>query len=156
MTENKRKKDHFYVYDRRKNVSTEVNYLSQHELAEGWQQNIPRRYFIEKKLVSYHHFSVSLAYLPDHLWPKLRRNRKTNQYETIKYGVARYTVTKTEQDDIIIRLYNEIHQYRPDINILQECINLLEQSQPRSWLVVRANNYIKTGLFMNRSTIISL
>lgn len=147
--ESKRKRDYFTIYNKNTKETEEIKYLSQHELAEGWQQVIPQN---NKKNLN--HFNVTLAFLPEHLWSKLRKQKKDGEevYKVVKDGNTRYTIDESNQDDIMINLFNEIHKINPNKNILKENIEQLDETQYISWLVIRVNHYLKTNNFLNKSS----
>jgi hypothetical protein len=137
----KKKPNHFYVLNKQKNEYTEVKYLNQSELAEGWKQKVPNRGI--KKMIN--HFSVTLAFLPEQFWVKLKKIKIDNDesYKVIIDGITRYTITETNQDNIMINLFKELSYYQPNIELLNKYINELDLSQHISWLVIRAKHYIK-------------
>jgi hypothetical protein len=147
--ESKRKRDYFSVYNKETQTTEEVKYLSQHELAEGWQQIIPKN---GKKNIN--HFNVTLAYLPENLWSKLRKQNKNGDdvYKVIKDGNTRYTIDESNQDEYMIKLFNEINKINPNKNILKENIELLDENQYTSWLVIRVNSYLKSNIRLNKSS----
>ena len=134
----KKKPNNFNIYDKQSNKFTEVKYLSQQELAEGWEQNIPS--YNEKRLIN--HFSVTLAFLPEKFWYKLRKDNEGN-YKVIKDGVTRYTIIETNQDNIMIELFNEINKIIPNHNFISKNIEELDLSQHYSWLVLRCKHLLK-------------
>ena len=74
----KKKPNHFYILDKNNNQYNEVKYLTQHELEEGWHQRVPNK--SDKKLVN--HFSVTLAFLPEQFWIRLKKIRsRQNLYD---------------------------------------------------------------------------
>jgi hypothetical protein len=139
---NKRKKDYFTIYNNETKTSEEVKFLSQIELAEGWRQNIPSS---SKKYIV--HFNVTLAFLPEHLWFKLKKINKNGEesYKMIKDGLTRYTIDETNQDELMINLFREINKLHPNKKILQENIDSLDENQYTSWLVIRCKHYIDFG-----------
>jgi hypothetical protein len=118
--------------------------LTQQEIADGWIQVLP--FFADKNLVN--HFSVTLAFLPEMYWPKIKKYYKNGEelYKVIKDGLVRYTIIETNQDDIMKELYNEIHKLYPDHKLLQKCIDELDVCQHISWLVLRAKHIIEYGV----------
>lgn len=118
----------------------EVKYLTQLEYADGWMQKIPK--YSKKKVIN--HFNVTLAYLPPHLWNKLRRIQKNNEevYKVIVDGITLYNITETNQDHIMFLLYYEINKINPNINILKDLVNELDTSLYSSWLVIKSKYYI--------------
>jgi hypothetical protein len=140
----KKKPNNFNIYDKQNNKFTEVKYLSQQELAEGWEQNIPS--YNEKRLIN--HFSVTLAFLPEKFWYKLRKEYKNDEinYKVIKDGVTRYTIIETNQDNIMMDLFNEINKIVPDHNLIGKYIEELDVSQHYSWLVLRGKHILKCNV----------
>ena len=138
----KRKPNHFLIFDKTTKNFKEIEYLSQKELASGYKQVVPRgHHFKAKKNIHLlNHFSVTLAFLPDYLWAKLRYEK--DNYKTIRYGSTLYNILETNQDEIMINLYKEINNITPNIKILEYLINELDDSQYTSWLVIRSNYYI--------------
>jgi hypothetical protein len=149
----KKKLNYFIIYNKYDKEYEEIKYLNQHELAEGWQQNIPTN----NKKMFINHFSITLAFLPSHLWSKLKTNYKKqritnnpeesemsqNMYKTIKDGLTRYSIIESNQDYLMINMYNELKKMYPSINLLKEWCEELDQSQHASWLVILAKNYIQ-------------
>lgn len=130
--EKSNKPNHFNVYDKIENKIKEVKYLDQKELADGWQQVIPN--YKNEKLFNY--FNVTLAFLPEKLWPQLKK------YKVIKDGMTRYTIIETNQDEIMKNLFNEIKKYKYNTDVINNCINNLNASQYSSWLVIKANKLL--------------
>lgn len=140
-----KKKDYFNVYNYDLQKYEQINYLSQNDLAEGWQQVIPKN---SKKNIN--HFNVTLAFLPEHLWYKLHKYTKNGEdiYKVIKDGVTRYNIDESNQDFIMINLFNEIHKLKPSNELIKNYIDQLDESQYKSWLVIRANNYLFHNKFI--------
>lgn len=136
----KKKPNHFLILDKKENKYNEIKYLTQHELSEGWHQIIPN--YSNHKLIN--HFSVTLAFLPEHLWSKL--HKKGDNYKVIKDSITRYTIIETNQDQTMYQLYNELKKYFPNKSLLINFINNLDSSQHNSWLVQRAKYYIKNSV----------
>jgi hypothetical protein len=143
----KKKPNHFYILNRKKDEYIEVKYLSQHELADGWKQIVSRT--CDKKLVN--HFSVTLAFLPEQFWKRLRKVKSNgdDSYKVIIDGITRYTIIETNQDETMINLFNELLSKHPNVSLLNKYINDLDVSQHTSWLVLRAKHYINTGKLYN-------
>lgn len=141
----KKKPNYFNVYDKKNRKFIEIKYLSQQELAEGWKQKIPS--YNEKRLIN--HFSVTLAFLPEKFWFRLCKEYKgPNEvnFKVIKDGVTRYTIIETNQDDIMMQLFEEIKQFAPNYNLLEQYIEELDVSQHSSWLVLRTRHILKHGV----------
>ena len=140
----KRKPNHFFIFNKTEQKLEEVKYLSQKELSEGWRQVMPRMH--NRKLLN--NFSITLCFLPDYLWSSLYKFKNNEVYYNINDGArTRYTIIETNQDDIMINLYNELKKVRPDNETLLSYINDLDESQHNSWLVLRAKTFIKHGYF---------
>jgi hypothetical protein len=146
----KRKANHFFVFDNNAGKYNEVKYLSQTELAEGFRQVMPDCNIKVKKLMN--HFSVTLCFLPEYLWSKLRYVE--DNYKSIKDGSTLYSIVETNQDSTMIKLYDEITKLIPDKLVLEYLINELDETQHASWLVIRANNYLKTGKHYESTPIV--
>lgn len=140
----KRKPNHFFIYNKKEQKIEEVKYLSQKELSEGWRQVMPRMH--NRKLLN--NFSITLCFLPDYLWSSLYKLKNNEGDYIINDGArTRYTIIETNQDDIMINLYNELKKLHPDNETLLSYINELDESQHNSWLVLRAKTFIKHGYF---------
>jgi hypothetical protein len=133
----KKKLNFFNSYDKLENKYNEIKYLNQQELSEGWIQIIPS--FGDKKFII--NFNITLAFLPSECWCKLKKKIINDEetYIEIKHGLTRYKIIETNQDDIMIKLYEELYNKRPYIKILKSCIDELDNSQ----------YYIKYGVFYN-------
>lgn len=141
----KRKPNHFYIFNKEEKKLQEIKYLSQKELSEGWRQVIHRSN--NKKRLN--HFSITLCFLPEYLWSLLHKEFKNgdDNYKIIKDGCTRYSIVETNQDDIMINLYNELKKPYPNNDMLSSYINELDESQHNSWLVLRAKTFMKHGYF---------
>lgn len=148
----KRKTNYFFIYDLKNNKYNDIKYLSQNELAEGYRQIIPRCNFKLKKLTN--HFSITLCFLPEYLWNKIKYIN--NNYKSINDGLTLYSIVETNQDSIMIQLYNEIKKKIPDILILKYLVNELDETQYSSWLVIRSNNYLKTNKHYKTAPVTNL
>lgn len=127
------------VYNKTENKYIEIKYLDQHELAEGWDQIIPK--YNSDKIIN--HFSITLCFLPDKLWNKLKKPSNDINYKTIKDGITRYTIIETNQDNIMILLYKEIKKFNYSSELINYYINNLNASQYSSWLVIKAKKLLE-------------
>lgn len=143
----KKKLNFFNSYNRLENKYDEIKYLNQQDLSEGWIQITPL--FGDKRLIN--SFNITLAFLPNNYWSKLSKQFIDNEevFVEIKHGLTRYRIIETNQDDIMVKLYEELNNKRPYIKILKSCIDELDNSQYSSWLVLSARYYIKYGVFYN-------
>ena len=144
----KRKPNHFIIYDNTLKKYKEIKYITQTELAEGYQQIIPNG-IINKKLIN--HFSITLCFLPEHLWSKLKYNN--DNYKLIKDGISSYSIIETNQDGLMIKLYKEIKKLNPDPLILNYLVNEIDDSQYTSWLLIRTKHYLSTGRHYESSPV---
>lgn len=147
----KKKPNYFYILDKKNNQYNEIKYLTQYELSEGWQQKISHN--SNKKLVN--HFSVTLAFLPEKFWTKLKKIKSNNDesYKIIIDGMTKYTIIETNQDDIMIKLFNELKLNNPNIELLNKYVNELDVSQHISWLVLRSKYYINNNKKYNEHIV---
>ena len=136
----KKKLNFFCIFNKKEKSYSEVKYLNQHELSEGWKQIVPT--YTDKRLLNY--LNVTLCFLPEHLWSKIRKDSNNSEYtfRKIKEGVSRYTILETNQDTIMEKLYREVNRRNPNKTILNECIDNLDNNQYNSWLVIRARHII--------------
>lgn len=136
----KKKPNYFIVYNKKENKYDEVKFSSQQEIADGWVQVLP--IIVDKNLIN--HFSVTLAFLPENHWCKIRKYYKNEEeiYKVIRDGITKYTIIETNQDEIMKELFVEIHKLYPNYLILQQYIDDLDISQHTSWLVLRAKHII--------------
>ena len=150
----KKKPNYFCVYNKNKQKYEEIKYLNQQELADGWNQVISSR--SNKKLIN--HFSLTLAFLPEKYWKSIKKIKKNGEeiYKLIKDGLTTYTIIETNQDHIMINLFNELKKSCPDKILIEEYLNELDQSQHTSWLVLRSKNYIKNGILFDQHYVSEL
>jgi len=146
----KKKPNHFYVFDKNKREYQEIKYLTQTELADGWVQVISQNG--NSKLIN--HFSVTLAFLPEQFWKRLRP-LQSGGYKVIVDGLTRYTIIETNQDDTMVNLFNEITSRMPNVLTLQKLINDLDVSQHTSWLVLRSRYFINHGVKYKQHEVLS-
>jgi hypothetical protein len=140
----KKKPNYYCIYDKTEKKFKEIKYLSQQELAEGWEQIIPQ--CNNKKLIN--HFSVTLAFLPEKFWYKLKRVviKGEENYKIIKDGLTYYTIIETNQDDTMKKLFIELKNPCPNKSCIEEYINELDPSQHVSWLVLRAKHFLNNNI----------
>jgi len=140
----KKRPNYFNVYDKVNSKFTEIKYLSQQEIADGWEQVIP--YYKDKRLNNY--LNVTLAFLPEKLWCKLHKIKTNGEelYKVIKDGLTQYTIIESNQDEIMFSLFEEIHKIIPNKELIQKYIDNIDSSQYTSWLILRATHIIEHGL----------
>jgi hypothetical protein len=123
-----------------------ISPLTQTELSEGWRLKLPNK----KKnindtdilLNATHHFTINLLQLPPYLWKKLKFYNTTSDdtiYNLIKDKNYEYSVLKTEHDEYIYTLYNEIFSNnKKKLNLILEIYNYLKTQNINldSWLMI--------------------
>jgi hypothetical protein len=55
----------------------------------------------------------------------------------------------------MIKLFNELLTYHPNIELLNKYISELDFSQHTSWLVLRAKHYIKHNILFFKNNVIN-
>jgi hypothetical protein len=115
--------------------------LSQEAIAEGWQLNIPS-YQAHQPV---HHWSVTLAQLPPHLWSKLRVDYKDSKkyIPIIKSGIYYYSINSTKDDEDLKSLYYELQKgYNANVDTIKDLLKNIDQDI-NGWLIIRAKSFIK-------------
>jgi len=140
----KKRPNYFNVYDKYNSKFNEVKYLSQQELADGWEQVIPD--YKDKRLHNY--LNVTLAFLPEKFWFNLKKkyNNGEESYKVIHDGLTKYTIIESNQDELMISLFKEIHKINPNKKLIQSYIDNIDSSQYTSWLILRAKHIIEHSL----------
>ena len=109
--------------------------LTQEEYAHGWQTALPKPY---KGRQHVHHWSVTLAQLPPHLWPKFYSDTKGS---VIKDNNYHYSVTPTEHDKVLKALYVELSLNRCARNqVVREYLEQLKGIN--GWIIIRAQQHL--------------
>jgi len=115
--------------------------LTQKDYADGWQPVLPN----PSKRNPIHHFSVTLANLPPHLWVDLlkdyEKSSKLLSKNKFKDNIYYYTVSESENDEVLVQLYYELQKRNPDSVLVK---NYLEQlgDETSGWLVMRAKKFL--------------
>lgn len=115
--------------------------LTQEELADGWQMNNPK----SSRTQPIHHYSVTLAQLPPHLWRFYRKDFQDGKevYKIIKAGNYYYSVNETSHDAELIKLYLELmNGYTADNVKIKTLLEKLDK-QISGWLINRAHHFLK-------------
>jgi hypothetical protein len=134
----------------------ECDPLTQEQIADGWQTVLPGKN--DERPI--HHWSVTMAQLPPHLWSKIKFKFNNNKddssygmqlfnehkrpiYNIIKDKIYFYSINTTEHDDVLIKLYNEVMStsYANKTNIK----NYLEHLDGKitGWLIIRAKKMLR-------------
>lgn len=115
--------------------------LSQKDYADDWQSVLPN----PCKKQPIHHFSVTLANLPPHLWVDILENyEETSQLFTktkFKDNIYHYTVSESDSDDVLVKLYYELKKYNPDKILVKNYLDELGDDSS-GWLVIRAKKFL--------------
>ena len=115
--------------------------LSQEELADGWIQVLPRI----NKINEIHHFNISLAELPPHLWKYLNLTSLLNNDDniiTISDKIFRYSIQKIEHNIIIYNLYLEINSRYGNNNKILELYNYCKNNKIHGWIMIKAKQIL--------------
>jgi hypothetical protein len=138
-------------------VDTEVvcKPLTQEDYTNGWQSVLPRprkgRGHVSAQPI--HHWSVTLAQLPPHLWRKLRTDYDEDGkpfHPVIRDNIYHYTVSASEHDNNLHSLNEELMKGRKaDKTVVKDLVNKLDSLN--SWLVLRGRRFCKGTLDMELS-----
>ena len=115
--------------------------LTQDLIAEGWQLVIPGY----QSGQPVHHWSVTLAQLPPHLWIKLKVDYKDGKeyIPIIKDGIYYYSINSTKYDNDLKKLYCELQKgYNCNTKTIQELLKSIDNNV-NGWLIIRAKMFIK-------------
>jgi len=120
--------------------------IGQEDYANSWQVVLPQSSKYYKQPI--HHWSVTLAQLPPHLWHKYKKyvnEEGVEYYPVIRDNIYHYTVTKTEYDETLVALRQELQRgYRANKNTVHKYVK--ELNGINSWLVIRALKFLKGEL----------
>jgi hypothetical protein len=120
--------------------------LTQEDYANGWQVVLPHPSKANKQPI--HHWSVTLAQLPPHLWSYYRDSydEDGNKFHpVIRDGIYHYTVTETEHDEKLMELRNELQRgYHARHDKVKELVKSLDGVN--GWLMIRAKKFLKGTL----------
>jgi hypothetical protein len=128
--------------------------LTQEDYSNGWQSVLPRPRKGRKENTlaqPIHHWSVTLAQLPPHLWRKLRTEYDEDGkpfHPVIKDNIYHYSVSASEHDKNLHLLNEELVKgCKADKAIVKDLVNKLDGLN--SWLVLRGRRYCKGTLDMD-------
>lgn len=121
------------------NVTVTVDPLTQEEMAEGWQQVLPR----SSGRLPQHHFSVYLSQLPPHLWSRLDRHLYgKGLHGTIRNRIYSYSVRSSKYDDTVMKLYDELNKTSPNKDVVSRLYSYLDRNRVKGWIMIRAKNFL--------------
>ena len=115
--------------------------LNQEDYSEGWRTVLPK----PDKSNPIHHWSVTLAQLPPHLWIKYRKSYEDNKpfYPIIKDNIYYYSINESKYDNELKLLYLELMKgTTASRNTIKEILLTLE-GQVTGWLIIRAKKFLK-------------
>lgn len=118
----------------------EIKPITQDEFSDGWRAALPRL----NSGNPIHHWSVTLAQLPPHLWCKYRTEYDCNKpyFPVIKDNIYYYSVNKTAHDDNLMLLYKELMKGRKSDNeVIKQLLSSLD-SNITGWLIIRAKKFL--------------
>lgn len=113
--------------------------LTQDEITDGWIQVLPT----PNRNSPIHHWSVTLAQLPPHLWKQYRVSYNDGKkfYPIIKDGIYNYSVNQTSYDETLIKLYKELKNgFEVNLSNVQKYLDELENVS--GWLITRSRNVL--------------
>jgi len=127
------------------NTEVVIKPLNQDDIAEGWQLALP----CVRKGQPVHHWSVSLAQLPPHLWCKYTKEydeKGKDFYPIIKDRIYYYSVNQTKYDPILKSVYNEMAKgSHADVSLMENLLKELD-NQVSGWLITRAKKFVKQSI----------
>ena len=113
--------------------------LTQDEITDGWRQVLPTI----NRTSPIHHWSVTLAQLPPHLWKQYRVSYNDGKkfYPIIKDGIYNYSVNQTNYDLTLVKLYKELKNVKGvDVSTIETYLKELENVN--GWLINRARKFL--------------
>jgi hypothetical protein len=137
-------------------VRYNVPMISMNELADGWQQVVPKvRHYMKTitdengvttriKCSNIFRTRVNLAQLPSYLWHRMQRYYKDGEFTqnyTVRNGIHYYMVERTNVDDEIRELANILKNpvEKSLKERVHELLNILKDNDVHGWVVVKAN-----------------
>jgi len=129
-----------------------IQMLTQNDLADGWQQVVPRAKKFVKKFVdsegnqlvrnlsNAYRMKVNLAQLPEYLWHKMQYYNENTR--TVNNGYHFYIVESTNVDSEICELvqilkYSVLPEFKERVH---ELLTILKDNDVYGWLIIRAKN----------------
>lgn len=129
----------YYATRRYENGLTEqvlLKPLTQTDYVDGWQCKLPKN--VKKNNI--YNWNVQLSQLPPHLWnkAKLRMNEDGKYvYNKIRNGIYHYNVSKTDFDNEMRSLYEQVNSSRPNLQYVRELVEVLKREKLTGWLLTR-------------------
>ena len=115
--------------------------LNQEEYSEGWRVKLPAA----NAYNPIHHWSVTLAQLPPHLWKKYRKEYDGGKayFPVIKDNIYYYSINESKYDSDLKLLYVELMNGRfANKEVIKDILTKLD-GQVTGWLTIRAKKFLK-------------
>jgi hypothetical protein len=116
---------------------TEINNISQEEIAEGWKLKLPYKRVNQDNI----NIIINLSELPPHLWniyiDKILYNNNDDIYIKIYDKILLYNIIKSEHNDLLLNLYNEINKLYPHKKKLIEYYNYCKINNINGWIIIK-------------------
>ena len=109
-----------------------LNFLSQCDLAEGWNISMKR-----KKYKNQLETNIYLSNLPPHLFHKFDET-----YMIINDRGLKYNIIKTKHDTKVFELYNELNKNIINIIKIKELYNYCKSNNINGWLIINVEKLI--------------
>lgn len=112
-----------------------LSFLSQEDIAEGW--NI---YIKKKKYKNLMETNIYLSQLPPQLWSKINNNTYVID------RIFKYNLIKTEHDDKVLKLYEEImHKYK-NIKLINELYKYCSSINISGWIMIKTKQILNKDI----------
>ena len=111
------------------------SFLSQEDIAEGW-----KIFFKRKKYKKNIETNIYLSQLPPHLWDKV--NNSNNNIIVDK--IFKYNLIRTQHDDKVLELYNEIklNYSQRNIDLIKELYKYCSSINISGWIMIKAKEIL--------------
>lgn len=115
-----------------------INFLSQNDLADGWTTVVKR-----KKYNTILETTIYLSELPPHLWSQISLSNITDDKILVKDKAFKYNIIKTQHDDKVLELYNEINKEYYNLNKIKELYNYCKHNNIAGWIMIKTETILK-------------
>ena len=106
--------------------------LTQEDIADDWKTVIKKKKY--KELIE---TEIKLYELPPHLWKQYNIDN-----DIIIDGPFKYKLIKTDYDDKILQLYNEINKENKNIILIKELYEYCISINITSWLIIKVKDFL--------------
>jgi hypothetical protein len=114
-----------------------ISNLSQKEIADGWQQVLPRRLNNKQQVIK---LNIPLYQLPVHLWHRVGTNIINNRF--VLDTVFSYYIKPDNTEEHCFKLKKEVESKYPNKEVLEDLLSKFEPNT-NSWLLIRAHSILK-------------